>query len=186
LIERVRECSKMLLEIIPHFDVWKFYENALGFLVKAFFSGGLEQLLWHITVIEALLGQKVESGLTNLLKKRVGTILGENAVDQKTIRKNFEELYDFRSKLVHGDPGILEKEIFQGHLGRARDLARSIIVWMLRYLFAISQITPEGGYVPSKDDLLAVLDMNPAMRPLISSAMTKLPSTFPNLQEWLR
>ena len=38
---------------------WPFIEIALGYFVKAFLSEGPEQLLWHITVLDALLGRKV-------------------------------------------------------------------------------------------------------------------------------
>jgi hypothetical protein len=32
--------------------------------LKGFTTDGLEQLLWHITAIEAVLGQRVDAGLT--------------------------------------------------------------------------------------------------------------------------
>src|SRR5207249_4396637 len=52
---------------------WPFVEVALGFFVKAFFSKGLEQLLWHITVLESFLGKKGQ-GVEERLAPRIASI----------------------------------------------------------------------------------------------------------------
>ncbi len=52
-------------------------------LVKAFFAEGLEQLLWHITAIDALLGEDA-SGLKEKLARRTASILGKTE-DEKEI-----------------------------------------------------------------------------------------------------
>jgi hypothetical protein len=46
------ESSVARVEGVPE---WDFLNHALGYLVKAYFSDGLEQLLWHMTVLDALL-----------------------------------------------------------------------------------------------------------------------------------
>ena len=69
-----------LNELIPRltaYKKWLFLDVALGFIVKAFFSEGLEQLLWHIAVVESLLGENKE-GLTSLLARRVACITGRS------------------------------------------------------------------------------------------------------------
>lgn len=71
----------------------------LGFLVKAFFTNGVEQLLWHITTIEALFGED-SGGITERLAQRLSRVLGGTQAERKEIRKSFRELYDTRSELV--------------------------------------------------------------------------------------
>lgn len=78
-----------------------FIYAATRFMVKGFLSAGLDQLLWHITAIEALLGEN-SGNLLDTLKRRLSMILGTTEKDRKATRKEFGELYDFRSRLVHG------------------------------------------------------------------------------------
>ena len=96
---------------------WQFLENALNYFVKAFFTTNLEQLLWHITTLEALLGDKESS--TALLAKRIATILGKTNDERKTITKEFKALYDLRSALVHGRS--IDGQLYQKHLDKTRD-----------------------------------------------------------------
>src|SRR5262249_18481313 len=69
---------------------WQFMDVALSFMEKGFRDSGLEQLLWHITAIEALLGEDV-SGLTNLLRDRVSFVLANSPQERKKIKKVFEK-----------------------------------------------------------------------------------------------
>src|SRR6266404_5622976 len=57
-------------------------EVGLGFLVKAFFAGGVEQLLWHLTTIEAVLGEDRE-GVTERLAQRLSRVLGATEGERK-------------------------------------------------------------------------------------------------------
>src|SRR5207249_2672993 len=154
------------------------------FLVKANFSEGLEQLLWHITAIEAMLGKKISSGLTNLLRSRISLILGNTKRERKDIATMFSRLYDFRSQLIHGNPALENRKIYLGHLNKARDIARHAAVWMLRYLHHVRQ-TLEGSATaaPTKDDLLAVLDMD-GTRASTARILATLPASFPNVPDW--
>ena len=57
LIEFVKRTHENLQKLDFEKSGWHFFETALDMFVKAFFAEGLEQLLWHITTIEALLGE---------------------------------------------------------------------------------------------------------------------------------
>ncbi len=192
----MRNCSALIGRLQPYRNQWGFVETALGFLVKGFTApprpldlpgkGGLEQLLWHITAIEAVLGQNVESGLTKLLLTRVSTVLGRTKEEQKDFYKRFGSLYSFRSDLVHGNAGLASKEIYHGHLTEARNFARTIVVWMLGYLGHVVEHLPGGTQtVPSREDLLSVLDMGNESRHHTAAVLEKLPTTFPNVEDWL-
>jgi hypothetical protein len=54
---------------------WEFLEIGLAYYMKALQSTGLEQLLWHMTALEALLGERGE-GITERLARRISMILG--------------------------------------------------------------------------------------------------------------
>ena len=71
-----------------------------SWFIKAFFSQGMEQLLWHISTIEALLGEKAE-GLTNRLARRSALIIAKEREDREIIRKKFKELYDFDKSIFN-------------------------------------------------------------------------------------
>ena len=150
-----------LTEVIePCRSKWTFIDTALGFLLKAFTTDGLEQLLWHITAIEAVLGQKVDAGLTKLLLSRVSTILGRTEEERRDFKKRFDKLYSFRSDLIHGNANLAEREIYRGYLGEARDYARCIVLWMLHYLAQAASAIPAGEPAPTRDQLLALLDLD--------------------------
>lgn len=161
---------------------YPFIDLAAGFLVKAFLSDGLEQLFWHITAIEAVLGEKRPEGLTRLLKNRVGIIMGCNERECKDSAKLFGELYDFRSALVHGDERLTGNQANLGHVGRAREIARCVTLWMLRYLDHVLQ--SQTNCQASREDVLATLDLNPQTRPAFAQLLSALPPGFPWVPGW--
>ena len=129
----------------------------MSFLVKGFFSKGLEQLLWHITALEALFGED-RPGLTQLMARRVALVLGETETQKKEISNHFEELYKLRSRLVHGSE--LKSEVWEGQLKVARDLTRRSLLWFLSFLVEFSKV---GKCLPpeilaERKELLAVID----------------------------
>jgi len=135
-IERFEDTVKNYNDFINSIELhtcnWDFLDIAMGYLAKALLTKDhLEQLLWNITVLEALLNEEGEKdGITGNIKRRLCLILGEN--DQKkidSIRKSFGDLYDFRSKLVHGKS--LKKELYQGHLRKAREFAGETLRWFI-------------------------------------------------------
>jgi hypothetical protein len=141
-----------------------FIHAAARFMVKGFLSAGTDQLLWHITAIEALLGENSGS-LLDTLKRRLSMILGTTEKDRKAARKEFGELYDFRSRLVHGDLAELRTSgVHLGHLVTARQMARGALVWMAQWLFVIVKAWPQGQDLPSREDILRFFDMSPDSR----------------------
>lgn len=161
-------------------EEWKFIEIALGYLVKAFFSKGLDQLLWHITVIEALLGKKSDASLTDTLASRCVKILSNSQAEGKKIRAAFKELYNFRSSLVHGS--VFETSVFNGHLYSARNISRSVASWFVNYLsfVSINLATSTAGF-PSRSELIGAIDLKTVgERNRVQALLQCLPSTFPD------
>ena len=164
---------------------WTFLDIALGYFVKAYFTEGLEQLLWHITVLETLFGERKE-GVNARLARRISNILGENNRERDNLKKRFNELYDVRCELVHGK--AFSKDIHKGHLRIARELARKSLIWFIGYLSFVQEKFRGGqlANIPNRDDLLTVLDIPEDIRLRLSGLMTSLPKGFPTDREWLK
>lgn len=175
-----------LLEMVrPYLSAWPFFERAQGFLMKAFFTYELEQLVWHVAALEALLGEN-KVGITDRLARRIGAIVGRTDAEQRAIRKQFKELYDFRSDLVHGDE--FGKQIWEGHLRDARNLTRRVMVWFLHFLANIeTQLRPEEKPtgLPKREELLLLLDLEPSTRTRVSRLVTGVPAEFPHIPSWI-
>jgi hypothetical protein len=52
--------------------------------------------------LEALFGED-RPGISKRLRRRIGTVLAGTETERKEIGSRFAELYEFRSRLVHGD-----------------------------------------------------------------------------------
>lgn len=164
---------------------WHFLEVALLFLSRAFFSEGLQQLLWHITALEALLGEKKESqGLTNLIANRLASSLGTEQ-ERKQITKSFKALYDLRSRLVHGDEELLDQKTHKTHLREARNLARRTLVWFLHYCDHVIHESRHDQALPTREELLSVLDLKTESRERVKRLLEILPVDFPHKPDWL-
>lgn len=98
----VRELVDRLRALGSRPTEWGFFDRACGYFLKAFFADGFEQLLWHITTVDALLGEDAPGAATKRLARRVAAILGTAPTEQETLRAEFLELYHFRSRFVHG------------------------------------------------------------------------------------
>jgi len=163
---------------------WQFIEVALGYLVKAFFAERLDQLLCHITVLEALLGDK-ERGFTRRIANRIASILGATYNEKKTIKKQFDKLYDIRCDLVHGKQ--LSRDVYIGHLSNARNLSRKTILWFLNLLNHIQKnllVNHISRNIPSRENILSVLDLDQNNRSKVHQLIENLPSGFPNVPDW--
>jgi len=164
---------------------WHFVDVALGNFIKAFFTPDrLNQMLWHTVTLEALLGEKGES-MTKRLAKRIASILGSTNDERKEIEKQFEELYDFRSELVHGSQP--EKDLYEGHLRKARALARRVLYWFINYLAHIRTLLPTGSFnekVPERKDMLMLLDLDQNSRTRLAWLLANMPAGFPQVREW--
>jgi hypothetical protein len=164
-------------------DLNNLIEVGLGFLAKAFFTNGVEQLLWHITTIEALFGEN-SGGITERLARRVSRVLGNTEVKRTEIRKSFRGLYETRSKLVHGTstPNVVQA----GHLRTARQFARSLMLWFVRWLDEIAlRADGDPARLPKRRDLLQFLDLESDSRSHIKWLAESMPSEFPRVSDWL-
>jgi len=112
---------------------------------------GLGQLLWHITTLEALLGEPRE--VTATLAKRVALITEQTNKARGEVRKQVQELYDFRSSIVHGKTTLRTNRIHEGHLRKARNLSRLVLLWFISFLSAIQAKFSEN--IPTRDELLS-------------------------------
>lgn len=177
----VRETQRFLNTVNLEECEWEFLNVAMGYLAKAFATDGLEQLLWHMTVLDALFGESNE--VVGSLKRRLPNIFGKTEPEKKKFRKTIDELYTFRSDLVHGN--IFKNDIFQGHLREARRIARNSLVWFLKFLTIIheelaQENIPLKNY-PKRGEFLILLDSGKSDLERLKILMEKLPKTFPNL-----
>ena len=184
-VDFVKNLKEMISEVEPSFSQWRFIDVAMNFLVKAYFSefsDGLEQLLWHIVAVEAVLGERRSA--TKRLKNRASTILADGQNEASLIPKVLDHLYDLRSRLVHGSAELDAKEVYLGHLGQARDLARRVVHWMLCYLAFVSRARLGNTALPTRDELLLSLDTDKGGLARLRALFAILPSGFPRVSGW--
>ena len=198
-VQRSDECLRHLEKKkhdteLPYLDTldtrWPFLKVAIGNLIKAFFTEeDLEQLLWHITALEALLGER-GPGLTASLARRSAAILGTTEKERKKWKKKFADnndngIYDLRSALVHGSK--FKKETRRKQLFEARMMVLRIMIWFVHYLSEMAaRIKEESwqGDVPKREDFLILLDRNEADRIRLKAILNNLPNGFPGAPDW--
>jgi hypothetical protein len=147
-------------------DKWLFFNTALNYVCKAFFAEGLEQLLWHLVAVEALLGDKAD-GLTSRLAKRTAFVVAIDEQERSRINKLIareDGLYQLRSDLVHGNSKLGDRRVYLGHLREARELARRTVLWFLDTLNdfrAYQETSPVGvtTHIPAREEILAAIDV---------------------------
>lgn len=187
-IRRADKCLRHLgLEIED--THWPFLKVAIGNLIKAFFTEELEQLLWHITALEALLGEP-GPGVTASLARRSAAILSTTEKERKECRKKFRELYDLRSALVHGRQ--FKDEVHRKHLFEARMMVLRVTISVVQWLGEIAARINEESWqanVPKREDILNLLDLSNADcilsdlsnadRNRLSALLSNFPTGFP-------
>jgi hypothetical protein len=162
---------------------WNFLDRAVSYLIKAFFSHGLEQLLWNITVLEALVGERPD--IQSNLARRVSIILCDTEAKRKELRKIIYELYDYRSRIIHGDKG--PQGVYSEHLSLARHLARKTLLWFIHYLHYLksTNITKNEEDLPTREDILMMIDLKENKQRLIRNLLDNVPDGFPNIKSWV-
>jgi hypothetical protein len=176
--------GSLLTDLNPIPKEWQFLEIALGYLTKAFLTESIEQLLWHMTVLEALLGEKEK--VTDSVARRLASIFGRTENERKAIKKQFKELYGYRCDLVHGNAS--QDTPHFGHLRIARNLARQPLLWFLEYLAHIQaglQQDQDRNSIPQRDDILTLIDLDQQSRFRLRHLMENLPEGFPYVREWM-
>jgi hypothetical protein len=185
--EFIAHINNLLLSIRTEENNWQFFDIAINFFIKAFFSNGIEQLLWHITSIESLLGQVDKS--TDNIANRMALILGRNNKEKIIIKNKFKGkkgLYDFRCRLVHGK--TFKSKAYINHLWEARSLSRRIILWFIHYLSRIQdQVIQQNDAekIPTREDILLLIDLDLSTRNRMKRLLINLPETFPFMEEWI-
>jgi len=166
---------------------WRFLDIAWDYLLKAFLTpDSLEQLLWHVVVLEALFGERRQP-VASRLPLRIASLFGESKEEKKAIKDQINELYDFRSSLVHGS--YIRETIYVGHLRHARNLARRTVLWFLNYLnyTQVAQTEDRTNQdTPTREDILTLLDLDQKSRIRVGSLVQRLPDGFPKIQGWIQ
>jgi hypothetical protein len=185
--EFIDNTHRLLLSVKTEENNWQFFDIAINSFLKAFFSNGIEQILWYMISIEALLGQVEKS--TENIANRMSRILGRTNEEKKTIKKKFKGekgLYDFRCKLVHGK--TFKEKAYVSHLLEARSLSRRIILWFIHYLSRIQgQVVQHKDFekIPTRDDILLLIDLDLNDRNRMKRLLINLPEAFPFMEEWI-
>lgn len=185
--EFIAHINNLLLSIRTEQNNWQFFDIAINFFIKAFFSNGIDQLLWHITSIESLLGQVDKS--TDNIANRMALILGRNDKEKIIIKNKFKGkkgLYDFRCRLVHGK--TFKEKAYINHLWEARSLSRRIILWFIHYLSRIQDQViqqKDAEKIPTREDILLLIDLDLSTRNRMKRLLINLPETFPFMEEWI-
>jgi len=179
----IDRCIELVDSIRPRAALWQYAETALNFLLKGFLSEGFDQLLWNMVAMEAVAGQR--GGSTRLLAARIARICANDHDDEGRVTRRFDTLRDLRDQLVHGNPRLAAQQVFEGHLAEARDMARGSVLWMLNYInHAVRSAQAVNGRLPSRDDLLTILDVAWDYRERAAAFWQGLPATFPQVTDW--
>ena len=182
--ERTEEFKVFVKEIGHTLDTmelydyrWSFMSIALGYFSKAYFmTPGFEQMLWHITSLEALLGEK-GGGVSRRLSERIRSICGDQGGDRYAAR--FAQIYNLRNSIVHG--GVGKGAVNATHLLDAYLINRRIILWFLRVLRAMHvEVVKTGNHrdVPGREEILAFIDLDRTSRE--DRRLQWLLNTFPD------
>jgi len=166
---------------------WQFIEVALGYFTKAFFTDNrLEQMLWYITSMEALLGES-GAGVTDRLARRIGSILGTNSKERDKYSERFRQLYKLRNSLVHGGQFA---EASVADLLDTYLIARRAMLWFLHALHMvqskIGEVQMNKQDTPDREELLMFLDLKIGSRDRLQWLKKEFPTGFPDVSHWLK
>jgi len=175
----VLRMEKLFGVLKPQALGWDFLKRALAYFMKASRSRGMDQI-----------GESENSkGAIEHLKNRVSQVLRNKSI-KKNHRKTTprKELYEFRNTLVHGKRFNDADPVLRSHLAKARTLARKTLLWSLHYLYTVQvsmSKSQEGANVPSRDQLLKILDEYEKTQQSPNWLMNSLPVGFPYVQGWI-
>jgi hypothetical protein len=180
LVQKGERVLRTIEILRPH---WDFIEIAMNHLANAFVAErNINQLLWNITVLDSLLSEKSE--VTQSMKRRIAAILGTTDRERKQLKAEFEELYNFRSDLVHGNR--FKKKVGYRHLAKARDFARRVLVWFIDYLLWIDDDFQKREIAyeqyPRRNELLYPFDLDGSSMNRLTNFIGRLPTGFPKFR----
>jgi hypothetical protein len=157
-------------------EVWRAVNVGLSYMLKAFFSEGLDQLLWHIASIEALVGEG-GSGVEGRLARRVGALYATLPSKRQAALKSFEAVWSLRNKLVHGAGEM--PVVHEVHLGVTRALARTAMVEMIGLLRGLARGAQarRPGFKPERRHILGALDARVPLPDEVLEVLQVFPGT---------
>lgn len=176
--EKLEWLENSLISISPLLSDWSFIDVAFESLARAPSRDSLEELLWHIVVLEALFGK--QGSVTATIKRRLGLVFQNKMTRPADL---FGRLYRIRCDLAHGN--VSRNNVPGGDILKARALARRSIIWFVNYLLTVINVLKEDSTitVPNREKLLTILDrhqnLNTAERTLLH-----LTSGFPCPTDW--
>lgn len=203
-----RETGSILAQY-PETHPWHFFEIAITYFERAFQTEGLDQYLWYMVAIEALVGGEPPEPVLTTIYRRLARMFGSS---KKKMKDRFEPLYKLRCDMVHGRAlGTAESQAQDAVIGslpgrsrvlgsapgarvtEIRQLARQAIRWFAHWLDHVRRTyPPDESLLPKRDQLLSVLDSDERRRPYmdnlqqIENLLQKLPRGFPNVSEWTK
>jgi len=90
-----------------------------------------------------------------------------------------------RSEFIHGNEKLLDPKVVHHDLAQAREMARQTTLWMLSYLkHILSEAEKNKTELPTRDNLLAVLNLDEKSRTQTANILACLPNTFPRVPSW--
>jgi len=128
----VKTMEADIRQLHAHQDHCAFVLRALDYFVRASFTNGLEQLIWHITTLEILLTPDGKEQISETVARRSALIVGATPAERTAIKKHVKDLYNLRSKVVHGGE-FTKNRPNQSHLWLARSIARRVLTWAVGY-----------------------------------------------------
>jgi hypothetical protein len=173
------ETKNLIDEIRSEATKIGYINHAIGYMVKGFFSKGLDEFISYFITLEALLGEK--GGISDKLRTRVSKILGNTEEKRKALSREIKDLYDFRCSVLHGKE--FEKPLYEAHLKKIKEYARSTVLWYLNCLNYFKQkIEKEKTptFFPTRSDLLTLIDFGRNYIPVVKDFINILPDGFPN------
>lgn len=183
----ITEVKKILDNLNIKENNWGFLEIAQNYLIKAFFSETeyLEQLLWHITTIDALLGEN-KPGRKKRLARRIAFILEKTEAEKENIKNLFNKVYQVRCDLVHGN--LPNEEVRVSQIYGSRNLARKTLLWFLHcfgYINSKIQDIQPTMNIPTREDVLRLLDSDQSTMARLDWLIKSFPTDFPYIKEWV-
>jgi hypothetical protein len=171
--------GEKILKIVELVEGWSFIEIAMGYLGRAFVTPvGLDQILWHVGALEALLSE--ENAVRQTMLRRMINILAATNADKTSLRKRFDKIYEFRSQLVHGKK--YSKKAEWRHLNDARELAREVLLWFIDYLLRVDERLRKRNIkyedYPKRGELVAILDFDRPSLGRLDLVIGTLPKKF--------
>lgn len=154
--QSIRNVHGQLEKIHSIGEQWQFVDLGLNYLIKGYFSEGIEQLIWHIISLEALLGEE-RTEIVERISTRVSALYSEDRERRLAAARDFKTLYEMRCSYVHGRS--FKKQMDSNHLWKGRELAYTIAIRMLDLLSQLAEKVNAGilTEVPTRKQVLEML-----------------------------